>query len=157
LRLVAPKTFVSLAFGRMALVSLAFGRMALVSLAFVSLAFGTPAHAQSPPGAELRLAETAAPVSAERTHEGVPLAGPPNVTLAGAPTPAPFLAPPVIELPSPLVAAPAAKPPRVPLARHWWFWAGLGTAAVGVVLAAIYLGPRDPYSGNATPGTVQIF
>jgi hypothetical protein len=42
----------------------------------------------------------------------------------------------------------------VPLAKRWWFWAGLGTAAVGVVLAAIFLGPRDPYNGNANPGTV---
>jgi hypothetical protein len=143
-RLVAPK----------ALVAVAFGPLALVALAFALLATGTPAYAESPPGAEMRLAETAAPVSAAPTHAGAPLASPPNV--AGASAPAPFLAAPVERTPPPLVSAPEAKP-RVPLARRWWFWAGLGTAAVGVVLAAIFLGPRDPYSGNATPGTVQIF
>ena len=49
------------------------------------------------------------------------------------------------------------KPARVPLAKRWWFWAGLGAAAVGIVLGAIFLGPRDPYNGNASPGTVEIF
>jgi hypothetical protein len=44
----------------------------------------------------------------------------------------------------------------VPLAKRWWFWAGLGAAAVGVVLAAIFIGPRDPYTGNANPGTVSF-
>ncbi|HVU50260.1 MAG TPA: hypothetical protein VHL80_06220 [Polyangia bacterium] len=50
-----------------------------------------------------------------------------------------------------------AKPARVPLAKRWWFWAGLGAATVGVVLAAIFLGPRDAYNGNASPGTVEVF
>jgi hypothetical protein len=50
-----------------------------------------------------------------------------------------------------------AKPAHVPLAKRWWFWAGLGAAAVGVVLGAIFLGPRDPYNGNANPGTIGVF
>ena len=122
---------------------------------------GPPLYAESPPGAELSPApgaETAAPVPAVPTPEGgSQLAGPPNVEEpAGARVPS--LAAPVVARPSPrFVSTPGAKSQRVPLAHRWWFWAGLGTAAVGVVLAAIFLGPRDPYSGNATPGTVQIF
>jgi hypothetical protein len=56
-----------------------------------------------------------------------------------------------------LVASPEPAKPHVPLAKRWWFWAGLGAAAVGVVLAAIFVGPRDPYNGNANPGTVEFF
>ena len=57
-----------------------------------------------------------------------------------------------------IIAAPVfEKPKRVPLAKRWWFWASLGTAAVGVVLAAIFLGPRQPYTGNALPGQESVF
>jgi hypothetical protein len=56
------------------------------------------------------------------------------------------------------VKAPSTdKPAHVPLAKRWWFWAGLGTAAVGVVLAAVFLGPKDVYSGNAMPGVMTLF
>jgi hypothetical protein len=86
---------------------------------------------------------------------------------AGASAPAPELAPARLAPPAGVegVGAQAkrganpqlGKPARVPLAKRWWFWAGLGAAAVGVVLAAIFLGPRDPYNGNTSPGTVEIF
>jgi hypothetical protein len=140
--LVAPLAFVPLAFA--------------AGLAFVVLALttGARAHGESLPVAERAVATggaTAATVAAAPTNEGT---GAPEGS--SAPAPVLSLAAPVAA-PPPLVSAPAARPPHVPLARRWWFWAGLGTAAVGVVLAAIFLGPRDPYSGNATPGTVQIF
>lgn len=56
-------------------------------------------------------------------------------------------------------SAPAAivATPRVPLARRWWFWAGLGGAAVAVIVGAILLTPRDTYQGNASPGVATVF
>jgi hypothetical protein len=51
----------------------------------------------------------------------------------------------------------APTPARVPLARRWWFWAGLGGAAVAVVVAGILLTPEDPYRGNADAGVVTVF
>jgi hypothetical protein len=87
---------------------------------------------------------------------------------APAPTRAPAAATALAAAQSPTVAVESARPlaaaapepvraRRVPLAKRWWFWASLGAAAVGVVLAALYLGPRDPYNGNALPGTVTVF
>jgi hypothetical protein len=55
-------------------------------------------------------------------------------------------------------SAPAAQAPgRVPIAKRWWFWAGLGAAAVGVVALAIALSPREPYEGNTSPGITSPF
>jgi hypothetical protein len=45
----------------------------------------------------------------------------------------------------------------VPIARRWWFWAGLGAAAVAVVVTAIVISPREAYTGNTSPGVVQAF
>lgn len=75
------------------------------------------------------------------------------------PTPAPVpavVAPAAVVAPVPAaVVAPA--PAKVPLARRWWFWAGLGGAAVAVVVAGILITPRDPYKGNADSGIVTVF
>ena len=109
---------------------------AVAVLALVALA--APTHAQD--------AEAAAPVGPIPPADGTVA---PDGTPAPAPPPA---ASPSVPSSRPLVAAPVKA--HVPLAKRWWFWAGLGTAAVGVVLAAIFLGPRDPYNGNANPGTV---
>jgi hypothetical protein len=46
---------------------------------------------------------------------------------------------------------------RGSIATRWWFWAALGAAAVGIVVAGIALAPREPYSGNASPGIVTAF
>jgi hypothetical protein len=109
--------------------------------------------------AALALAAVAAPARAQSNEpNSVPVV--PIAPADGALAPDKAIAPRSSILTAP--AAPAARPSdvprakatRVPLAKRWWFWAGLGTAAVGVVLAAIFLGPRDPYNGNATPGTV---
>jgi hypothetical protein len=77
-----------------------------------------------------------------------PLVAPPTAPVPAAP--AIFAAP----TDPPAVPAPSA---RVPIARRWWFWAGLGAAAVSVVVAGILLAPRDPYTGNASPGITQVF
>jgi hypothetical protein len=109
----------------------------------VLIAFAMKARAQSADGASVLVApagEAPAPSGKVRIVTPVP----------------PSLTPVAIQ--SPLVSAPGpAKPARVPLGKRWWFWASLGAATVGVVLAAIFLGPRDPYNGNASPGTVTIF
>jgi hypothetical protein len=122
--------------------------------ALALVAFAAPARAQSLAGAPVAPAP-AAPVLA------APATASPPTDFADAPSPVaakPSLAAPLVEEQRPLVAAPAAATPkRVPLAKRWWFWAGLGTAAVGIVLAAIFLGPKDPYSGNAQPGIVPLF
>jgi len=98
------------------------------------------------------LVALAAPARAEAPRE------PPGVVVPLAPVAPLMLTPPAPEPARQLfdVSRPT-KPARVRLAKRWWFWASLGGAAVGVVLAAIYLGPRSPYSGNANPGTVPIF
>jgi hypothetical protein len=113
----------------------------------------------------LALLAVAAPARAQSYDNGAaaPIAPIPSGTQQTAGQPAPMLLP----LPTAGAAAvapakqatdaPAGKPAHVPLAKRWWFWAGLGAAAVGVVLGAIFLGPRDPYNGNASPGTVEIF
>jgi hypothetical protein len=108
-------------------------------LALVALSARARAQAAEPP---------AAPVVPIARAEGVvaPEGGP------AGPPPAALNAPAGASQ-RPLVA-PSAKAARVPLAKRWWFWAGLGAAAVGIVLAAIFVGPRDPYNGNANPGTV---
>jgi hypothetical protein len=80
------------------------------------------------------------------------------------------VAPPASFVPSPaldaavLVGASPASPAhavspsaRRSIARRWWFWAALGTAAVGAVVAGLVLGPRQPYSGNASPGILTAF
>ena len=114
-------------------------RIGIAALALVAAT--APAGAQSAAGGDV----PAAPIT--------PLVPPPPAAGAAAP-----LAPPAAVAPGAVVVAPPrAKPARTPLAKRWWFWAGLGAAAVGVVLAAIFLGPRDPYNGNASPGTVTIF
>jgi hypothetical protein len=121
--------------------------------AAVLVASAAPARAESPGGAapaETAPAETApaeAPSAPARHVEGIGYSD-------EAP---PSLAAPLVVAPAPLVAAPLPKAKRVPLARRWWFWASLGTAALGVVLAALFIGPKEPYSGNAMPGVVQIF
>lgn len=74
---------------------------------------------------------------------------PPVETFAPAPA-AELVAPPA-------APAPASQPARVPLARRWWFWAGLGAAAVGVVIAGIMLSPPQAYAGNAEPGITSPF
>jgi hypothetical protein len=53
--------------------------------------------------------------------------------------------------------APGAPAAGVPLARRWWFWAGLGAAAAAVVVVALVITPREAYSGNASPGVVTVF
>jgi hypothetical protein len=58
---------------------------------------------------------------------------------------------------APASPAPSSAPARVPIARHWWFWAGLSAAAVGLVVGAIALSPRQPYMGNASPGLASPF
>lgn len=114
----------------------------------------TPARAEPPGGAAPVSAETA-PAAAEAPSARAPS---PHVEGIGYSdeTP-PSLAAPTVVAPSPLVAPPVPKAKRVPLARRWWFWASLGTAAVGVVLAALFIGPKEPYSGNAMPGIIQAF
>jgi hypothetical protein len=110
--------------------------------------------------AALALVGFAAPASAQAPG-WEPAPAPPASD--GASAPVPSLAPPAVLTPAPppprrFVAAPEPdKPARVSLAKRWWFWAGLGAATVGVVLAAFFLGPRDPYNGNASPGTVSTF
>jgi hypothetical protein len=111
-------------------------RAAIAALALAAAA--APAHAQSVAGTPPELVvplPTAAP------------APPPGAVVAALGAP---------RAPASALLAPTApaKPARVKLAKHWWFWASLGAAAVGVVLAAVFLGPRDPYNGNANPGTV---
>jgi hypothetical protein len=129
----------------------------VVVLALVS--FGAPARAQSAGGGVAPLPSM--------PSSGPPSGAPDFAAQEPAQPLAPEAAPSRLSPPTapadpqpvrPLVSAPElAKPARVPLAKRWWFWAGLGAAAVGVVMAAIFLGPRDPYNGNASPGTVNIF
>lgn len=114
----------------------------LLIAALALVAFAASARAEAPSTARADPAPVVAPA-------------PPDV--APLPAAAPLsLAAPDPETPAPLVDAPT-KAARVPLAKRWWFWAGLGTAAVGVVLAAIFIRPRDPYNGNAMPGIVTLF
>src|SRR4051794_40819344 len=102
-------------------------------------------------GVRVAGAQEVAPVPAE-----VPVAPAadfvPEVTVPAAPTP-----PTQSLVASPSSASEAPVPARVPIARRWWFWAGLGAAAVGVVVAGIALSPRQPYSGNAQPGITSPF
>jgi hypothetical protein len=118
--------------------------------AAVLVASAASARAESPGGA--------APAPAQAAPAEAPSAPAPHIEGIGSSDEAPpSLAAPLVVAPAPLVAAPVPKAKRVPLARRWWFWASLGTAAVGVVLAALFIGPREPYSGNAMPGIVQVF
>jgi hypothetical protein len=79
--------------------------------------------------------------------------------LPGSAPALPAAPPPVQEAPAALQApAPAAQgPAKVSIAKRWWFWAGLGAAAVGVIVAAIALTPPEPYQGNANPGITSPF
>jgi hypothetical protein len=122
-------------------------RPTLLAAALVLLAVAAPARAQS---LDNGAAAPVAPIPSEAQHEG---AAPPVPMLLPLPAASTAAVAPARQ------AADTAprKPARVPLAKRWWFWAGLGAAAVGVVLGAIFLGPRDPYNGNASPGTVEIF
>ena len=118
------------------------------------VASAAPARAESPGGAAPAPAEIA---SAQVAPAEAPPAPAPHIEGIGYAAEAPpSLASPLVA-PAPLVAAPVPKAKPVPLARRWWFWASLGTAAVGVVLAALFIGPKEPYSGNAMPGVVQVF
>jgi hypothetical protein len=122
--------------------------------AAVLVVSAAPARAEPPGGAAPVPAETA-PAQAAPSEPSAPA---PHIEGIGYANEAPpSLAPPLLVRPAPLVSAPVPKAKRVPLARRWWFWASLGTAAVGVVLAALFIGPKEPYSGNAMPGIVQIF
>jgi hypothetical protein len=120
----------------------------LAALVLVACAASARAEAPAAP------APFAAPAAADPTSGVVPLAAEVALPLV-APPPSLGAADP--EAPPLVGPSGSAKPARVPLAKRWWFWAGLGTAAVAVVLAAIFVGPKDPYSGNATPGTAAIF
>jgi hypothetical protein len=123
--------------------------------AAVLVASAAPARAESPGGVAPAPAEIAPEQAAPAEEPSAP--PPPHIEGIGYSAEAPpSLAAPLVA-PAPLVAAPVPKAKRVPLARRWWFWASLGTAAVGVVLAALFIGPKEPYSGNATPGVVQVF
>jgi hypothetical protein len=98
--------------------------------------------------------------------EAQPAAAAPDVAWPGLVAPVPAwapLAPPGVPPPATTVAqgtqlrAPGDAAANVPLARRWWFWAGLGGAAVAVVVAAIAIAPREAYMGNAQPGVVTVF
>lgn len=83
-------------------------------------------------------------------------AAPPGVV---APSAAPVFAP-VAPVPAPvaIVQVPdVEKPARVPIAKRWWFWTGIGGAAVAVVLLGLLVRPPEPYSGNASPGLDRVF
>lgn len=112
------------------------------------------ARAQSIEGgaAQVQPAAPIAPLAPPMSVQGSPPVGAP-VPLPTAPAASAVAGPGVPRAEAP----PPAKPAHVPLAKRWWFWAGLGGAAAGVVLAAIFLGPRSPYNGNASPGTVEVF
>jgi hypothetical protein len=127
-------------------------RSTIVVAALALIAATSSARAQSLENGAARGAATApiAPLPSAAPAEGAapsgapqPLPLPPAPAVAGAPVRQTVVAP--------------AKPAHVPLAKRWWFWAGLGAAAVGIVLGAIYLGPRAPYNGNANPGTIGVF
>jgi len=123
----------------------------LVAVA-VLVAAAAPARAQSAAGADV----APAPESAQPQRAASPPSPAPDVV--GVPrlrVDAPSLAAPLVAARAPQLTAP--EPARIPLARRWWFWASLGTAAVGVVLAALFIGPKEPYAGNAMPGVVQTF
>ncbi len=91
---------------------------------------------------------------------------PPVASVPGAVTPLPGAVPPAPAGVPVFVAPPAAATNltaksaanvRTPIAKRWWFWAGLGVAAVAVVVTAIAISPREAYTGNAQPGVVQVF
>jgi hypothetical protein len=133
----------------------------IAAVALVALA--ASARAEAPAGAAVASAVPAPAAAPAGPTALVPEASPapaaPDVAVAPLPVAAlPSFAATDVESPNPLVGA--SGPPkagRVPLAKRWWFWAGLGTAAVTIVLAAIFLGPKDPYSGNAMPGIATVF
>jgi hypothetical protein len=80
-----------------------------------------------------------------------PLASPPG---EAAPEVAP---PPALTAAPDRAPPPPVEPGRTPIARRWWFWTGLAGAAVAVVVMGLLLTPREPYQGNAIPGTVPVF
>jgi hypothetical protein len=114
----------------------------LILFVAATLSFAVaPAWAQEPARAAVSSSAVSSPAATTPTP-GLPVAPPPA------------LATPVLVAP-PSTAAASSKV-HVPLARRWWFWAGLGVAAAGIVVAGLALGPRSPYSGNAMPGVVPI-
>jgi hypothetical protein len=115
----------------------------IAAAALAWLAFESAPRAETIAGVA-PLAPPAAAASPEAAASRLPLA-----PAASAAVPASAIAP--------AAASEPAKGKRVPLAKRWWFWASLGAAAVGVVVAALFLGPRDPYVGNASPGSVTVF
>lgn len=98
---------------------------------------------------------------------------PVSEAVAGAPgAVTPLVAPPPGAVAPTSAAVPAlSTPPEVatkltpksaanvstPIAKRWWFWAGLGAAAIAVVVTAIAMSPREAYTGNVQPGVVQVF
>ena len=80
-----------------------------------------------------------------------------GATAPRAVTPLPAVAPVGALLVAPDAMAKKASNAPVPLARRWWFWAGLGAAAVAAVVTAIAISPREAYTGNTSPGLVQVF
>jgi hypothetical protein len=128
----------------------------LTGIAALALCFlAAPARAQQPaptpvaPAAEAPPSDTAFPLAA-------PAAAPPAdaapLSVQAAPS-----QPTASFIPSPESPGAQKTTQGASLARRWWFWAGLGAAAVGLVFAAIALSPRDPYTGNATPGITSPF
>jgi hypothetical protein len=108
-----------------------------------------PAAQAAPPAA-------ATPVQTPPAPPAAVVPAPPAPPAAVVPAPPALDAPrPSPGSPSVAVVPPAMPQGRVPLARRWWFWAALGGAAVGLVVGAIAISPKDPYVGNASPGLVS--
>jgi hypothetical protein len=130
----------------------ALGSIALTLIGLVSAA--APAHSAP--------ATTTAPIIEGLAPPGAVPATPLPIFIAQAipPAPPPEAVPAAVSTsarPSPAAASDRAKRTRGSIAHRWWFWAALGAAAVGVVIAGIALGPRDAYSGNASPGVLTAF
>jgi hypothetical protein len=81
----------------------------------------------------------------------------PPVVVAPSAAPAYTLAALTPGVPALVQVPDVEKPARVPLAKRWWFWTSIGGAAVAVVLIGLLVRPATPYSGNASPGLVQVF
>src|SRR5262249_44102079 len=96
-------------------------KLALIAAAGALIVFAAPARAQS---------RGDGPPLAPAPEERSPTTADPPSPIAAAPSIAP--APEVARLPSSVAPASGSPKPRVPLAKRWWFWASLGTAAVGV-------------------------
>jgi hypothetical protein len=136
----------------------------LTGLALLALCLGaTTAQGQQPasgaPPADAPAGD--APPAEPTTSPVAPPQSPAEATPAAVPaqvdTPPAAPAPPTSFVAAPASPSPTQRPAHVPIARRWWFWAGLTAAAVGLVVGAIALSPRQPYSGNALPGVTSPF